>query len=64
VLPVTLAAGELRTGSLFFPMVPSPRSLTLQWSNGATVGAVVLSLQTLDGLHTVAPVPKESAPDH
>lgn len=33
-LPLTLTPGETRTGSFFFPMVPSPRSLNLHWSSG------------------------------
>ena len=56
-LPVTLAAGELRTGSLFFPMTPSPQSLTLRWSDGPAAGEVALALQPLQGLHEIASVP-------
>jgi hypothetical protein len=62
-LPVTLAAGEQLTGSLFFPMVPSPRSLKLQWSNGTVSAEVVLTLEPLRGLHVTAPVPGESNRD-
>jgi hypothetical protein len=51
-LPLTLAPGETRTGSLFFPMVPNPRSLGLRWSTGTTSGETVLPLDFLRGLHT------------
>lgn len=50
-LPLTLAPGETRTGSLFFPMVPSPRSLNLNWSTGPITGESVLPLDFLKGLH-------------
>ncbi|MFO1426365.1 MAG: hypothetical protein U1F11_05220 [Steroidobacteraceae bacterium] len=55
VLPLTLAPGEARTGSLFFPMVRSPRLLSLRWSartraeEGA--GEAKLPLGFLGGLH-------------
>ena len=55
VLPLTLAPGESRTGSLFFPMVPSPRALHLQWSGGTTSGEAVLPLDFLSGLHLKTP---------
>lgn len=32
-LPLTLAAGETRSGSLLYPMVRSPSSLTFYWSS-------------------------------
>ena len=51
VLPLTLAAGETRTGSFFFPMVPSPRSLGLRWSTATASGESVLPLDFLHGLH-------------
>ena len=51
VLPLTLAPGETRTGSLFFPMVPNPRSLGLSWSAGPSRGESVLPLDFLHGLH-------------
>jgi hypothetical protein len=56
-LPLTLAAGETRTGSLFFPMVPNPQSLNLQWSSRAAGGDVVFSLEPLRGLHAEMPAP-------
>jgi hypothetical protein len=55
VLPLVLAPGETRTGSLFFPMVPNPRALSLRWSSGAATGAASLSLESLHGLHVKAP---------
>jgi hypothetical protein len=59
-LPVTLAPGETRTGSLFFPMVPNPRSLDLNWSNESGSGDSVLALDFLRGLHV--PAPKTPSP--
>jgi len=56
-LPLTLAPGETRTGSLFFPMVPNPRALDLRWSSDASGGEFTLSLEALHGLHLQAPVP-------
>ena len=55
-LPLTLAPGETRTGSLFFPMVPNPRSLGLRWSTGATNGETSLPLDFLHGLHAAPAV--------
>ena len=53
-LPLSLAPGETRTGSLFFPMVPNPRSLDLNWSNESGTGNSVLPLDILHGLHVTA----------
>ena len=53
-LPLVLAAGETRTGSLFFPMVPNPQSLIVSWSSesgDSRVGDSVLPLDFLRGLH-------------
>ncbi len=55
-LPLVLAAGETRTGSLFFPMVPNPQSLIVSWSSqsgggDSRGGDTVLSLDFLQGLH-------------
>jgi hypothetical protein len=55
VEPLTLAAGETRTGSFFFPMVPSPRALTLRWSDSASRGDAAVQLDFLRDLH-VKPV--------
>ncbi|MGA2445666.1 MAG: hypothetical protein ABSG50_09600 [Opitutaceae bacterium] len=56
-LPLTLAPGETRIGSLFFPMVPSPRTLSLQWSSGTSAGDLTLPLESVHGLHVKAPTP-------
>lgn len=55
-LPLTLAPGEMRTGSLFYPMVRSPSSLTLHWSTDISV----LPLDFLHELHVPA-APSEIA---
>jgi len=54
-LPLTLAPGEARVGSLFFPMVPNPRALSLHWSSGTTSGGLTLPLDSVQGLHVQAP---------
>jgi hypothetical protein len=53
-LPLSLAPGETRTGSLFFPMVPNPRSMDLTWSNESGTGDSLLALDFLRGLHVPA----------
>jgi hypothetical protein len=53
-LPLSLAPGETRTGSLFFPMVPNPRSLDLNGSTGSGTTDAVLALDFLRGLHVTA----------
>ncbi len=50
-LPLTLQPGEVRTGSLFFPMVASPWSLTLATRQGTVGSVAVLRLDFLAGLH-------------
>jgi len=57
-LPLTLAPGETRTGSLFYPMVRSPSSLTLSWSNDTGTTATTLALEFLKLLHVPAPPTK------
>lgn len=52
--PLALAAGEIRTGSIFFPMVPDPRSLHLQWNSDENTRELAISLESLAGLHTTA----------
>ena len=55
-LPLTLAPGETRTGSLFFPMVRSPISLALHAANESVTATAVLPLDFLKALHVpVAP---------
>jgi hypothetical protein len=56
-LPLTVEPGEARVGSLFFPMVPNPRSLSLRWSSGASGGELTLPLDSVHGLHVRAPTP-------
>jgi hypothetical protein len=53
-LPLTLAPGETRTGSLFFPMVRDPHFLNLHWSSDTGTGQATLSLDFLHGLHVPA----------
>jgi hypothetical protein len=53
-LPLSLAPGETRTGSLFFPMLPNPRSIDLNWSIESGTGDSVLPLDFLYGLHVPA----------
>jgi hypothetical protein len=50
-LPLTLAPGETRAGSLFFPTVRSPSSLALGWSNDTGSALAVLPLEFLQALH-------------
>jgi hypothetical protein len=53
-LPLALAPGETRTGSLFFPMVRSPSSLTLGWSTDTGSAIAALPLDFLQALHVPA----------
>jgi hypothetical protein len=53
-LPLSLAPGETRSGSLFFPMVPNPRSLNLSWSKDSGNRDSALPLDFLSGLHVTA----------
>ena len=59
-LPLSLGAGESRTGSLFFAMVPSPRSLAVHLSGETADGDTVLDLASLHSLH-VKPTAAELA---
>ncbi len=60
-LPLTLAPGETRTGSVFYPMVRSPDSLALHSSNESGGVTVVLPLNFLHALHVpVAPAQRVS----
>lgn len=49
--PLRLEPGESRSGSLFFPMVPSPGSLSLEWSDASSKGDATLGLGFLSDLH-------------
>ncbi len=60
-LPLTLAPGETRTGSLFYPMVRNPGSLELHWTSERGSPTAVLPLGFLAGLH-VPPAPAVEAP--
>jgi hypothetical protein len=60
-LPVTLAPGENLTASLFFPMVRSPGSLSVHWSNESGAATAMLPLEFLHALHVpVAPTVRTS----
>lgn len=60
-LPLTLAPGETRTGSMFFAMVRDPHSLNLHWSSETGTGQATLPLDFLHGLHVpAAPVDQAS----
>lgn len=50
-LPLTVAAGESRQGSFFFPMTPGPQMLCLRGQNGAQSVELVIDLKPLGGLH-------------
>lgn len=56
-LPFTLSAGESRTGSFFFAMVPNPQALTLEYLIGADRENTSLDLHFLEGLHMTSPTP-------
>jgi len=56
ILPLTLAPGQTRLGSLFFPMVPEPRSLGLTWSRESDYNSSSLELAFLRGLHLKMPM--------
>lgn len=51
VLPLTLAPGETRSGSLFFRISPSPKTLTLLGTSEGKQVRVVIGLESLAGLH-------------
>jgi hypothetical protein len=57
-LPSLLAPGETRTGSLFYPMIRSPGSLSLRWSSESSGAAAVLPLDVFHSLH-VPDAPRE-----
>jgi hypothetical protein len=62
-LPLTLAPGETRTGSLFYPMVRNPSSLELRWSSESADRQAVLPLDFLQGLHVpTAPAERATEP--
>jgi hypothetical protein len=62
VLPLTLASGEKRTGSLFLPMVRSPHALLIQWASASerpakSGGTSQLALGFLSALHVPVGTP-------
>jgi hypothetical protein len=61
-LPITLGPGESRSGSLFFPMTPNPRTLSLSWSSESGNGDAVLPLEFLRGIHVTADSAQEGRP--
>jgi len=64
-LPLALAPGESRRGSLFFPMTVGPRSLRLEWTEGAARKTSDLPLPMLAGMHLKAPpVPAAKSAGH
>ena len=50
-LPLALAPGETRTGSLFFPMVRGPGSLALHGTGESAATTATLPLGFLSALH-------------
>jgi hypothetical protein len=53
-LPLTLAPGETRIGSLFYPMIRSPGALVLRCSTESGSPETALPLDFLSGLHVPA----------
>ena len=63
-LPLVLAPGETRRGSLFFPMTVSPQGLRLDWTKTSGRGTTLLPLPMLAGMHrkesgSPSPTPKQ-----
>lgn len=54
-LPFTLSPGQKCSGSLFFPMVPSPQALTLGWRKKDSSGTMRATLPMLSSLHINSP---------
>lgn len=67
-LPMTIAPGESRSGSFFFPMTVSPQSLRVDWNRGDQLDTSHLPLPMLAGLHrkesaaSLPPVPASTPP--
>lgn len=63
VLPLTLAPGEIRQGSLFFRISPGPSRLAVRYRNGTEEnGSLDLPLEALASLHLANPVPAWQKP--
>jgi len=56
VLPLTLAPGEDRTGSIFFPLVPNPQSLVIACQRDGRPEETILALDFLHGIHIKSPL--------
>ena len=63
-MPLTLAAGETRTGSLFYPMVRSPGALVLTWSSESGNATAVLPLEFLRSLHVPTAPADQASKNH
>lgn len=63
LFPLVLKPGQERSGSLFFPMLPSPQALELAWHGPTGVGNDIarLPLPMLEGLH-LEPAKKPTPP--
>jgi len=61
-LPLTVAPGATKEGSLFFPMTPGPQRLILKGRAGVTPLELGLELKPLAGLHLKAAPEKRPKP--
>lgn len=61
-LPLALAPGETRQGSLFFPMTVGPRSLRLECAEGTVRRPSDLPLPMLAGMHLMESAPPSPTP--
>jgi hypothetical protein len=57
IVPVTIAGNATVLGSAFFPVIPNPRSLAVDYRVGPNTKTIEVSLEKLKGLH-VAPAEK------
>lgn len=67
VFPLVLQPGEERSGSLFFPMAPSPQGLEFAWADqaGESYSSGRMPLPMLNGLHVDTAKSRHSAtPGH
>jgi len=53
--PVTIAGNATITGSAFFPVIPSPRSIVVEYRVGRETKPIEVSLEKLAGLHVATP---------
>ena len=60
-LPLELKPGEMRQGSLFFPITPGPQRLEISFTNGAVTQIVAVDLAPLSTLHLQS-APSATAP--